>query len=79
MFKQNPKDHEALVSGLTFGAITAGGLIFFAFVTGHDHQGSDNSQKFKIIDSYHSCNIVRYTDISNRFHYFMDCNNGKPD
>jgi hypothetical protein len=29
--------------------------------------------KFKVVDSYHGCDIVRYTDRTNLWHYFMDC------
>ena len=29
--------------------------------------------KFKVVDTYHGCAIVRYTDQTNRWHYFMDC------
>ena len=29
--------------------------------------------KFKVVDSYHGCDIVRYADQTNRWHYFMDC------
>ena len=31
-------------------------------------------QKFKVVDKYKECDIVRYTDPSNRWNYFLDCN-----
>ena len=31
-------------------------------------------QKFKVVDTYKGCDIVRYTDPSNRWNYFLDCN-----
>lgn len=29
--------------------------------------------RFKTMDSYHGCDVVRYQDDSNRWHYFLDC------
>lgn len=30
-------------------------------------------EKFKVVDSYRDCNVVRYTDDAQRWHYFLDC------
>ena len=32
-------------------------------------------QKFAVVDSYGTCAIVRYTDPSQQWHYFLDCGN----
>jgi len=32
------------------------------------------SKAYSVVDSYHGCDIIRYTDQSNRWHYFMKCN-----
>jgi hypothetical protein len=29
--------------------------------------------RFRTVDSYHGCDIVRYQDDTNRWHYFLDC------
>lgn len=29
--------------------------------------------RFRTVDSYHGCDIVRYEDETNRWHYFLDC------
>ena len=31
------------------------------------------TEKFKVVDQYGSCDVVRYTDDTNRWHYFLDC------
>lgn len=31
-------------------------------------------EKFKVVDTYHGCDLVRYTDRSNSWHYFLKCN-----
>lgn len=30
-------------------------------------------QKFKVVDSYENCKVIRYTDPSNNWHYFLRC------
>jgi hypothetical protein len=32
------------------------------------------SKAYNVVDSYHGCDIIRYTDTTNRWHYFMKCN-----
>lgn len=33
----------------------------------------DPPEKFKVVDHYGTCAVVRYTDRSNNWHYFLDC------
>jgi len=30
--------------------------------------------KFEVIDQYQNCNVIRWTDPSNRWQYFLKCN-----
>ena len=30
--------------------------------------------KFKVVDQYQNCNVIRWTDPSNRWQYFLKCN-----
>jgi len=30
-------------------------------------------EKFKVIDRYKNCDVVRYTDPSNQWHYLLHC------
>ena len=32
--------------------------------------------KFEVVDTYKSCDVVRYTDSSTRWNYFLDCSKG---
>jgi hypothetical protein len=34
---------------------------------------SEPIEKFKVIDKYKNCNVVRYTDPSNQWHYLLHC------
>lgn len=29
--------------------------------------------RFKVVDTYKNCNVIRYTDPSNQWHYFLRC------
>jgi hypothetical protein len=31
------------------------------------------SNKFEVVDKYQGCEVVRYTDPSNEWQYFLDC------
>jgi hypothetical protein len=33
-------------------------------------------KKFVTVDKYGECNVVRYTDETQRWHYFLDCRKG---
>jgi len=30
--------------------------------------------KFEVVDQYQNCNVIRWTDPSNRWQYFLKCN-----
>jgi hypothetical protein len=35
--------------------------------------GVQPSNKFEVVDKYQGCEVVRYTDPSNGWNYFLDC------
>ena len=57
--------------GVTFCIAVIGGLIMFVAIFGTVDKGP--AEKFKVVDAYNGCNVVRYTDDSQRWHYFLDC------
>jgi len=68
-------DREAFnefVRGVSFTLIVIGTLMLFAAIVGSPEE--EPQQKFKVVDKYKECDIVRYTDPSNRWNYFLDCN-----
>ena len=68
-------DREAFnefARGLAFALVVIGTLMLFVAITGTPEEGPQ--QKFKVVDTYKGCDIVRYTDPSNRWNYFLDCN-----
>jgi hypothetical protein len=56
------------------GAIIGFGflLLFYGiFYTNKPH--AENSVKFQVIDTYQGCDVIRYTDQTQRWHYFFKC------
>ena len=53
----------------TFGVM----ILFITMITPDDPAPA---KKFEVVDKYGECNVVRYTDPSNNWHYFLDCQKG---
>lgn len=32
-----------------------------------------NKSKFEVLDQYEGCSVIRYTDSTSRWHYFLKC------
>jgi hypothetical protein len=47
--------------------------VFFAFILTLGNPDDKPREKFELVDHYGTCAVVRYTDDSNRWHYFLDC------
>ena len=37
-----------------------------------------SEEKFVVVDQYRGCDVVRYTDPSNSWNYFLDCSGNRP-
>lgn len=47
--------------------------LFFLFIALLAKSYVDPKEKFIIVDSYQGCDVVRYTDPSSGWNYFLDC------
>ncbi len=47
--------------------------VFFAFILTLGDKEGNPPEKYKVVDHYGTCAVVRYTDDTNRWHYFLDC------
>ena len=47
-------------------------LVFVAFIVALSRH-SPKSTPLEIVDKYENCDVVRYVDPSNRYHYFLHC------
>jgi len=45
-------------------------LVYGIFKT----ENSEPEPKFQIIDKYENCDVIRYTDSTQRWYYFLKCN-----
>jgi len=67
-------DKEAFnefAKGASFVIVVMG--VFGLFIATLGTPGSEPEEKFKVVDKYEECAVVRYTDPSNTWHYFLDC------
>jgi len=67
-------DREALIEfgrGACIVLLTMGAFIGFLVFLGNGT--NEVKTKFEVVDKYNGCDVVRYTDRSNQWHYFLDC------
>lgn len=67
-------DREAsteIARGLTFVIATVIGVVFIVLL----QSGVDDASpaKYEVVDKYEQCDVVRYVDKTNRWHYFLHC------
>ena len=69
----NKEAFRELARGVTFVIATVAGIMLFALLP----SGVDDASpiKFEVVDKYEQCDVVRYTDKTNRWHYFLHCPN----
>jgi len=61
---------KIVIDGVAWGlAIFAILILIFAIVKPDPPQG----ERFKVVDKYEGCDVVRYTDASNTWHYLLRC------
>lgn len=58
-------DKRLIVFVIVFSSLL---LFSYTFI-----KSSSPSEKFKVVDRYKNCNVIRYTDPSNRYQYFLRC------
>lgn len=57
--------------GFSVALATFGVMILFITMITPDNPTPE--KKFEVVDKYGDCNVVRYTDATQRWHYFLDC------
>jgi hypothetical protein len=70
-------DKEAFnefAKGASFVIVVMGVFVLFIGLIGTPEV--EPTEKFKVVDKYEECSVVRYTDPSNNWHYFSDCRKG---
>jgi len=70
-------DKEAFnefAKGASFVIVAMGVFVLFLGLIGTPKV--EPEKKFVTVDKYGDCNVVRYTDETQRWHYFLDCRKG---
>ena len=70
-------DKEAFnefAKGASFVIVVMGVFVLFLGLIGTPEVKP--TEKFKVVDKYGDCNVIRYTDDTQRWHYFLDCRKG---
>jgi hypothetical protein len=62
---------NACARGFTVGLGIFGVAVLFIDMLTPSNIETD--KRFEIVDKYGDCNVVRYTDDTQRWHYFLDC------
>ena len=71
MYDSNREAAIEFVRGAGFVILTLGAFMVLLVFLGN---GSNKAQtKFEVVDTYKGCDVVRYTDRSNNWHYLLDC------
>ena len=58
---------QAVAWGLIFGTFI---VLFSAMIFATPET---TTEKFKVVDSYKGCDVIQYTDPSQRYQYFLHC------
>jgi hypothetical protein len=59
-----------LLNAITISiGLTAVFMLVFTFI----NPAPKSEERFKVVDTYKNCNVIRYTDPSNNWHYFLRC------
>lgn len=61
---------KAILQGVSGGIVISSIALLILFIT---NPQLTPEQKFEIIDTYENCKVIRYTDPSNSWHYFLRC------
>jgi len=71
--KESTKEFRESVVAFFFALIIILGLFFLVTSSWKPLRFGVESPKFEVVDQYKNCDVVRYTDPSNRYRYFLDC------
>lgn len=67
----NKEAFQEFARGFTFCIGIVALFILFIALLGRSHV--EPKEKFVVVDSYRGCDVIRYTDPSNGWNYFLDC------
>jgi len=64
---------KEITQGTAFGVLVLGVFVMLIWSLNALVPETKSEEKYVVVDHYGTCAVVRYTDDSNRWHYFLDC------
>lgn len=58
---------------LAWFIIVPGFMLLLYGIFGQTEMTAEQAKKFEVVERYKNCNVVRYTDPSQRWHYLLHC------
>jgi hypothetical protein len=74
MNQTNKEAFNEFARGATFVIVVMGVVALFIGTFGTSDPTPE--KRFEVVDTYKGCDVVRYTDRSNSWNYFLDCGKG---
>ena len=65
--------HRAFIQGCCYSILLFGLMFLVAYLLGPTEEQGKSKEKFQVIDRYEDCDVIRYTDPTNRWHYLLKC------
>jgi len=62
-----------IVQAISWGIAFTGLLLLLFYMVFGESEPETTREKFKVVDSYEGCDVVQYTDPSQRYQYLLHC------
>jgi hypothetical protein len=68
-------DHRTsmIVQAVSWGVVFTGFFLLLFYMVFGESEPEPSKEKFKVVDNYKGCDVVQYTDPSQRYQYFLYC------
>jgi hypothetical protein len=81
MMQSNKEFLKEITQGTAFGVLVLGVFVMLIWSLNalipetKSEEKARSEDRFTVVDTYGSCAVIRYTDDTSRWHYFLDCQN----
>jgi hypothetical protein len=62
-----------IIQAVSWGVVFTGLFLLLFYMVFGESEPEPNKEKFKVVDNYKGCDVVQYTDPSQRYQYFLHC------
>jgi len=65
--------HKAFIQGCCYSILLFAGMFLVSYLFIPEPKQAKNKSNFQVIDRYEDCDVILYTDPTNRWHYLLKC------